>query len=707
MILLPQNFRENVMKKSSHTLSIPLSMFLLSSTIAFSAEIPSTKSDSKQLDSVTVIGNTHSSYLNTKEINLNRTMIDIDESAKSIQVFNEDFIEDAQPQNIEDIIKMSSNTSYQGDNHGRTNQISMRGFSSIPILFDGMRITNKMAHPELFNLSSVEILKGPDSLQYGESSPGGLVNLVNKKATKVGLGKIELDVNDNPSYATKLDVGGSLNEAQSLYFRLNSVLEYDEGFTNSNTDSNRVFVAPSLAYDFNDHHTLTLVAEYTKETTPSSFGTYVNSKGELVAPIDHMISHPDEEFEKTQKIVGFDFTSQFESWNSNLRYRYIDYEGVNGDVHMPQRYNEATNTVTRAYAYQKQEFQEHALQYTLNKELDIFDFRNRISVGGDFNKAYTKTTMFYDPMNPYNINLSHPNYENLTSLSDHPNATDMTGDKTYTKSWGMFFQDSINFTDDFLMNVGVRYSESKPKDGQKSDDWTPSLGFVYKVTPQTSLYANYSESFTPNTVSDSSGNVLDPETGEGFELGVKQKLFDDRFMLTAAVFKIEKNNIALSDDSTPLTTDYVASGKQKSKGFEIDMSGEITPNWSIVASYGYTHTKNVDVDNLDLRNIPKHTANLFTSYYLSSFNLPHLYIGGGARYLGARYADDNNEIKFDSEIIYNATLGYKKGNWRASLSMQNLTDEEYVEGALASNAAGTRVYVGTPRTILASISYTF
>jgi len=689
---------------SKKNLSIKLCAILLSSSALFAQE----EQNTTLLETITVSGTSNSNYQSDEKANLNRTKISKEDMPKSIQTFNQNFIEDAQLQNIDDVITMSSNTIYTGSSHGRTNQISMRGFSGVPILLDGMKITNKIARPEIFAYESIEILKGPDSLQYGESSPGGLVNLVKKKPTKNSLAQVELEASDNPSYSPKIDLGGALNNDKSLYFRLTSLLKYDEGWTNSNTDTNKIFVAPSLAYNINDNNTITFVTEYTDETEPSDFGTYVNNKGKLIAPIKNMISHPDEEFEKTQKIAGFDLDSVFDTWNSNLKYRYIDYKGVNGDVHMPQRYNQVTNIVTRAYAYQKQEFQEHALQETINKEFDLFGKKNNLSIGADYNKAYSKTTMFYVPTVPYNINLSHPIYEHLTSLSDHPNAMNMTTPKTNVESWGTFIQDNINLTDDLIFSAGVRYSESKPQNGQRTDATTPSFGLVYHLSSQTSLYTNYSESFTPNSAMDKNGKILDPEIGKGYEFGVKQKLFDDKFDLTTAFFKIEKENIALADPNAPAIGGWsISSGKQESQGFEIDLSGDITSNLSVIASYGYVDTKNKDANNKDLRNIPNHTANLFTTYKLTALNLPDYYIGGGAKYIGNKYADDANNIQLDSALIYNATIGYKKGNWKANLSVQNLTDEEYVDGALASNAAGTRVYVGTPRTVLATIGYKF
>ncbi|MFX4282751.1 TonB-dependent siderophore receptor [Aliarcobacter butzleri] len=689
---------------SKKNLSIKLCAILLTSSTLFAQE----EQNTTLLETITVNGTSNSNYQSDEKANLNRTKMSKEDMAKSIQTFNQNFIEDAQLQNIDDVITMSSNTIYTGSSHGRANQISMRGFSGVPILLDGMKITNKIARPEIFAYESIEILKGPDSLQYGESSPGGLVNLVKKKPTKNSLAQVELEANDNPSYSPKIDLGGAINNDKSLYFRLSSLLKYDEGWTNSNTDINKIFVAPSLAYDINDNNTITFITEYTKEKTPSDFGTYVNDKGKLIAPIKNMISHPDEKFEKTQKIAGFDLDSIFDTWSSNLKYRYIDYEGDNGDVHMPQRYNHLTNTVTMAYAYQKQEFQEHALQETINKEFDLFGKKNNLSIGADYNKAYSKLDMFFDPTQLYNINLSNPVYQHLTNLSDHPTARNMSAKKTSVESWGTFIQDNINLTDDLIFSAGVRYSESKPQNGQRTDATTPSFGLVYHLSSQTSLYTNYSESFTPNSAMDKNGKILDPETGKGYEFGVKQKLFDDKFDLTTAFFKIEKENIALADPNAPAVGGWsISSGKQESQGFEIDLSGDITPNLSLIASYGYVDTKNKDANNKDLRNIPNHTANLFTTYKLTALNLPDYYIGGGAKYIGNKYADDANNIQLDSALIYNATIGYKKGNWKANLSVQNLTDEEYVDGALASNAAGTRVYVGTPRTVLATIGYKF
>lgn len=662
---------------------------------------------STKLGDITINANTSSTYQNLNNVKLNRSGTEIQNTAKSIQIFNENLIEDAQLQNIQNVITLSSNTVYTGNTDGKSTNISMRGFSGVPILTDGLRTTYTVANPEIFNYKTVEIQKGPDSLQYGKSSPGGIVNLVRKKPSKEDIINMQVEISDKFSISPKLDIGGSLNTDQSLYYRLVSTLEYDEGFTDSNTDIEKIFVSPSVSYDINDNHTLTFIAEYTDETTPTTFGSNVNSKGDIVGSVETVTSHPDEEFKKKQKLVGIEVDSVFDTLHSNFKYQYNKYTRDYGDVYLPLSYDESTNSVTRYPAIQIGKYEEHSLQYTLNKEMNLLGYKNNLTVGIDYNRVYTEGKSILDFFAPSSLDLLNPIYENsFTSVSDYSHAYDLSSERTYVESSGVFLQDNIHLNEHLVLNTGLRYSQSKPEDSEKSDALTPSLGLVYHISPRTTLYTSYSESFTPNTNKDSSNNVLDPETGEGFDLGVKQKLFNNNLDLTAALFKIKKTNISQSDPDDITNTYYVSSGEQTSQGFEIDLNGNITPELSLIASYGYTKTEDKD-NNKELRNNPKHTANIFATYTLSELDLPNIYIGGGAKYIGDRYGDTANTIKFDSTIIYSATVGYQKNDWKLNVSIQNLTDEEYVNGSASGKTNDTRVYVGDPRTVLATFAYSF
>ncbi|WP_320036082.1 TonB-dependent receptor [Halarcobacter sp.] len=693
--------------KFGKTISITLSALLTTSLLADEVE----SSNAKKLNDITIVEKIVGNYKTEGKVEINRTNIDLEDSAKSIQVFNEDFLFDYQPQNLTSIVTMSSNTSFSGDNNGRNNIYIIRGFSGVPILRDGFNLDNAITNTEIFNFEKVEVLKGPDSLQFGESQPGGLINLVKKKPIKEDHGEILLEVKSNPSFSPKIDIGGSINDNGSLRYRLISSYLHEEDTKDFNTDTKRVFIAPSLAYDINDNHTITMMAEYLDETTPSDYGTFVNSHGDIVGDKNLVTSNPDAEFDKTQKIIGFDLESTFDTWNSNFRYRYIDLGRDNDSIYNVSSYNEATNEILRYYATQHFDSEEHDAQFTINKEFYLVGLRNRISLGLDAKKSETKTTGDFDVSIPYYLNANYPNYLPLTSSLQHPNAFEYVNSDVTTKTFGGFIQDHLNITDSLIFSAGLRYDKVKSENKNNvrntyneydTSAYTPQFGLVYKITPQTTVYANYSKSFNlqPASYINVEGELLDPEEGKGFELGLKQKLFNDNFTLTTALFQIEKENVAQADPINTLY--YISSGKQKSKGFEMDLSGEILPGWSIIGSYGYTKTKDLDNDNNQMTGVPKHSANIFTTYDLGEIGLKNIYVGAGARYIGTRFADTNNNIKLDSSIIYNAMIGYKKGNWKVNLNFKNITDELYAETASTS-----RVQIGEPRSATLAVSYSF
>ena len=348
-------------------LSIYTCSILLTSTVLFAEE------KTEKLQDITILGETSSNYANVKKVKLLRNNISLEESAKSVQVFNDEFINDYQPQFINDIVTLSSSAVYLGDNFGRENNFAIRGFSGTSILRDGFNLGNASAYPEIYNLERVEVLKGPDSLQFGESNPGGLINLVKKKVQKEKHTQLELELTTNKSYSPKLDIGGSLNSDESLRYRLISLYRNDEGKKDYNFNEKKIFISPSIQYDINDNNSISLMAEYLDETKHSDFGTFVKSDGTLATPSDFVSSHPDEQFLKEQKVLGFDFSSSYDSWNSLFRYRFVDYDRNHPKTHMPFFYNEANNTITKFFSTQRFQSKEHAFQYTLNKELELFN----------------------------------------------------------------------------------------------------------------------------------------------------------------------------------------------------------------------------------------------------------------------------------------------------------------------------------------------
>lgn len=238
------------------------------------------------------------------------------------------------------------------------------------------------------------------------------------------------------------------------------------------------------------------------------------------------------------------------------------------------------------------------------------------------------------------------------------------------------------------------------------DAFTPRVGIVYQPIEELSLYGSYSQSFTPNTGTSVDGNLLKPETGEGYEVGVKTDLLRSRLSATLAYFDITKQNVATADPNFDLA--LVAAGEQRSRGVEVDVTGQILPGWNVIAAYAYTDAE-VTKDNTipignQLAGIPKHSGSLWTTYEIQRGDLRGFGIGIGFNYVGEREGVLENSFKVGSYFLTNAAIFYRRNNWRVGLNFKNIFDIDYTPGVPNGR---TRIPVGEPFTVIGSVSVGF
>ena len=210
-------------------------------------------------------------------------------------------------------------------------------------------------------------------------------------------------------------------------------------------------------------------------------------------------------------------------------------------------------------------------------------------------------------------------------------------------------------------------------------------GAVYRVNETVSAFASYSESFSPNYALDRYSEVLPPETGEGFELGVKADLFES-LSLSVAAFAITKRNVATADLAA-LATDpnpfgSTASGEQRSRGFEVDFSGRITPNWEVFGSYGFTDSEITESNNgdegLPVIGAPEHTASLWATYTVLDGRLRGLLLSLGVQHVGERLVvgdanydgDTSDKVTLGGHTLVNASASYSWDRWRLALKFR-------------------------------------
>lgn len=637
------------------------------------------------------------------EASVSRNALDKDEQARSLQIYDEEVIERVNPATLGDIVTLSANVTFDGTNDGRESGFVIRGFGAAPVLRDGFRVTTfgGVADPELFNLESVEVLKGPDSILYGESSPGGLINLRTKRPLDENRTLLQVEVGSNPSISPRFDVN---RVAGDVAFRVVGLYEYDDNWRAYDTANRKYSLVPTFRWDSGAGTVVTVLGEVVLEDIAADFGTAVDSNGRLTAPIKQVNNHPTDTFERDFYSVGIDFEQGLtQGLTAEARVRYFDATYDYGNILLPVAYDEVNNIYTRSAADQDNSNKEWAAQFNLFGDFDVGSLRNRFTLGADYRNSDTLGSTLFDPVTPYLLDWANPDYSQLPPPSN--TIPDFGTFGTETDRYGIFFQNHLNITPQLLISTGVRYDKVKEKGGGSVDNTSFQIGGRYEFSEQLSVFASFSEAFEPTTTTfDVNGDLLPPTTGQGWEAGIKGRLFDGRLSYTAAYFDIEKDNVPLPDPNNPLFS--VASGVQKAHGAEFDISGQVTDAWSIILSAGFTDTE--DENGFEFLSAGDFTSALFTTYQIDD----NWGVSLGYEYVGERAfipdpdgdGSDADAINIPDHFILNAAVNYEKGPFRAQLNVTNLTDERYVDAAsFGFQARGN--YPGAPLQAMLTLTY--
>jgi iron complex outermembrane receptor protein len=385
-------------------------------------------------------------------------------------------------------------------------------------------------------------------------------------------------------------------------------------------------------------------------------------------------------------------------------------------------------TYLRVPAQQEQDNEEHAFQLNLTGDFGIGGMRNRLFVGVDYRDTSTAGQTRFDPTTPYFLDWRNPDYSQLPPpLESIPVAEGFYAVDDIERI-GLYLQNHLSLTENTVVSLGARRDEvdRDPRPGSSSTAQDISQtsfqgGVIHALNDAVSVFASYSESFTPNYELDRFGDVLEPTTGDGWEVGLKGDLFDGRLGFSTAYFDITEQNVATPDPnagpSDPNPFGSIATGEQRGRGFEIDFSGLLANGIEVFGAYGYTDSEITRSNNGDqglaVVGAPDHTASLWGSYRLAGNLLTGLDVSLGVQYVGERLAvgdpnfdgDTSDAVFVDDYVLLNAAFGYQLGKWEFALNVNNLTDEEYVDAAWGGLARS--VHAGAPREVVGTVIYNF
>ena len=659
----------------------------------------------------------------------------------SIQVVTEQFIADMDARRVEDAVGYISGVSLTNRNEGRggssrSESFVIRGFETNQVLRNGVRlqgITNSA------NLERIEVLKGPTSIFFGASDPGGLVNYITKQPRKGQFGTIKAGVGRWDYRYAELDVNTPLIGEDRLLFRITGSLLDSDGWRSFWKDE-QTFVNPVITWNATSTTRLTYDYQYRRQTGIQE------RMGDVFLSTDNPAPHTQrlltgEALRRSIEINALTPTDTYWEEADNHVVTLVQSLGEDtvvqaiastGDSNRLQRTTITRNRVllddNLSYIDRPGLLEEGGVARTINLNVthafEMLGTQNNLVVGWDRSEIGNKNIFIGDFRPEGTIKrhlLEDYSQEELYRVIRYPQPSDggqsgfvYIANQPFEKPvWnqGVYATNQTTLMDERLhLFYGARWTSLRALDQTKT---TPQGGVNFALTPEASLYALYSESFRPNGRSDTrdpASAYLAPEGGEGIELGTKFGLWKNKLSGTFALFQVTKTNIRRVDAGAVVEgrNGVTLSDGEESKGFELDLLYTPTRNLTLVFAYARTDARvtddvinppaspdldgdgRADTIGLKLKGVAPKSASIWTKYEFTDGLFDGLGLGAGVQWRDGPIAHDasfqrklvveDGYTRVDLLVNYRARVFGKLT--RFQLNLDNVTDEFYSDKSL-------------------------
>ena len=673
-----------------------------------------------------------------------RTDAPIMQTPVSEQVISQQVLKDQQTIYLDDALQNVSGVTPANDSYGTGDSFSIRGFDMQNLTFeDGFRSSkyNIGFQRSMANVQDIEVVKGPASVLYGQSEPGGLVNVVTKKPMDRFYFATEEQIGSYNFYRTTVDMSAPITKDKTLLYRFNLDQENAGSFRDFIT-ANRTCLFPTIEWKPNADNHATVELGYLTGTQVQDNGIPFLTNGQT-APVSirNNYAEPNANGSNIQDFwVKANATHNFSDdliLHAGYRTESISDPIPNQQYYMGQVGSDGN--LQRSYSGNtiNQNWTQEVLA-DLTARFKTWIVKHEALAGFDF---FQQT---------YHYNYNYPSWENPTpSINIYnpvygqpfPAFDPALSGNTFTSqtSYGAFFQDQMDLPCHFHALAGFRYDRVTTSNGfygtnnatvDDAPPLTPRFGLLWQPVKPLSLYASYTANYgatalggqTPN------GQPLPPQTAQQWEYGIKGEFLGGKLTTTASIYQLTKENIPTVDPANPM---YVtAIGQARSRGLELEAAGEILPGWRIIGGYSYidcTITQDngtqfgPSMQGLRFPGIPYNSGSLWSTYEVQSGPLKKLKFGAGvvARSAEQAYATqylydaDGNALpssylteKIPAFAIVNAMAAYPFQIGRVKLTAQvninNLFDTTYY-----STVNTDMAMPGAPINVLASLKAEF
>lgn len=593
-----------------------------------------------------------------------------------------------------------------------------------------------------YMLERAEVMRGPVSVLYGKSNPGGLLNMVSKRPTTEPLKEVQFKMGTDSLFQTGFDFSDALDDDGVYSYRLTG-LARSANAQQQGAEEQRYAIAPSFTWRPDDKTNFTFLSYFQNEPETGYYG-WLPKEGTVSKlpngsrlPTDFNEGADNNTYSRNEKMVGYSFDHEFNDTftvRQNLRYAQnkVSQKSVYGYgmcsdplytkdpanspcASIPQ--SDWDHTLTRQYVDDNEKLQNFSVDTQLQSTFATGSLDHTLLTGVDYMRMRNDINSWFGwagsvaPSDIYNLDRSDFDF------GSHPGPGAAYRVLNKQEQTGLYAQDQMQW-DKVLVTLGGRYDWAKQDSLNRvsgvldsRDDrqftWRGGVNYLFDngVTP----YFSYSESFEPNSQVGESGNIFAPSKGKQYEAGVKYVPSDRPIVLTGAVYQLTKTNNLMADPNGSIWS--VEGGEIRSRGVEIEAKAALSASVNVVGSYTYTdaeYTTDTNYKGNTPAQVPKHMASLWGDYTLYDGALSGLTLGTGVRYTSSSYGDPANSFKVGSYTLVDALVRYDLARFgmagsNVALHVNNLFDREYV--ASCFNTYGC--FWGAERQVVATATFRF
>ncbi|MCS1420248.1 ferrichrome porin FhuA [Citrobacter portucalensis] len=593
-----------------------------------------------------------------------------------------------------------------------------------------------------YMLERAEVMRGPVSVLYGKSNPGGLLNMVSKRPTTEPLKEVQFKMGTDSLFQTGFDFSDALDDDGVYSYRLTG-LARSANAQQQGAEEQRYAIAPSFTWRPDDKTNFTFLSYFQNEPETGYYG-WLPKEGTVSKlpngsrlPTDFNEGADNNTYSRNEKMVGYSFDHEFNDTftvRQNLRYAQnkVSQKSVYGYgmcsdplytkdpanspcASIPQ--SDWDHTLTRQYVDDNEKLQNFSVDTQLQSTFATGSLDHTLLTGVDYMRMRNDINSWFGwagsvaPSDIYNLDRSDFDF------GSHPGPGAAYRVLNKQEQTGLYAQDQMQW-DKVLVTLGGRYDWAKQDSLNRvsgvldsRDDrqftWRGGVNYLFDngVTP----YFSYSESFEPNSQVGESGNIFAPSKGKQYEAGVKYVPSDRPIVLTGAVYQLTKTNNLMADPNGSIWS--VEGGEIRSRGVEIEAKAALSASVNVVGSYTYTdaeYTTDTNYKGNTPAQVPKHMASLWGDYTLYDGALSGLTLGTGVRYTSSSYGDPANSFKVGSYTLVDALVRYDlarvgMAGSNVALHVNNLFDREYV--ASCFNTYGC--FWGAERQVVATATFRF